>query len=137
MSPFQADEAHAGFAELCRSLLEIGATVWLQAAVVILIGLAAGALLRRRGPAVQSLVYKTTLLAVAACILVTVGFGGYRAARYRFTLPESRMEQASSSFSLLFGGPDQDATPETASPTSDTTTSTRAAFQTDFAGRCY
>src|SRR5262245_57578271 len=44
----------------------------LQSTLLIAAGLAAGRLLRRRGSAVQSAVYRTTLAAVVVCPLATL-----------------------------------------------------------------
>lgn len=54
----------------------------LQSTLLIAVGLVVGALLRSRGSAVQSLVYRTTLVAVLICPLATValasaGFSGW------------------------------------------------------------
>ena len=51
-------------AESCRSLLEMGITLLLQSTLLLLVGLLAGRLLLRQGPAIQSLVYRATLVGV-------------------------------------------------------------------------
>ena len=56
--------------ELAASLTELG-LVWLvQSSFILLAGLAAGWLIARRGPALQSALYRMTLAAVAACPLI-------------------------------------------------------------------
>ena len=61
------------------ALLAELAVHWLaQSTIVIAVGIAAGMLLRHRGPALQSAIYRTTLLAAIACplagwLLSTVG----------------------------------------------------------------
>ena len=55
---------------------------WLQSALLITVGLGIAALLRRRGSAVQSAIYRTTLVAVLLCpiassVLSRAGFSGW------------------------------------------------------------
>lgn len=52
------------------------AVAWLvQSTVLLTLGLVAGGLLRRSGPAVQSCVYRTTLTAVLVCPLASAALG--------------------------------------------------------------
>jgi len=56
--------------EVAAGLTELG-IVWLvQSTLILAAGLAAGWLIARRGPALQSALYRTTLVAIAACPLV-------------------------------------------------------------------
>ena len=52
-------------------LVEFGLTWWIQSTILLLVGLAAAAWFRNRGPAVTSMIYRVTLLAVLACPVVT------------------------------------------------------------------
>ncbi len=58
-------------ADFTVTLVELAATWWLQSTVLLIVGLAVAASLRRRGPAIQSVVYRVTLFAVLLCPLVT------------------------------------------------------------------
>ena len=51
-------------------------TWWLQAAVLILVGGLAALVMRRRGPAVQSAIYRVTLIGVLVCPLLSQLFAG-------------------------------------------------------------
>ncbi len=62
-------------AEMCRSLLQTGIGLLLQFSLVLLLGLAAGALLRRRGPALQCLIYKAALAGALLCCLFSLSAG--------------------------------------------------------------
>ena len=61
----------------------------LQSTLLISIGLIVGALLRSRGSAVQSLVYRTTLIAVLVCPLATVTLGAAGFTGWSVTMPET------------------------------------------------
>ena len=68
-------------ADLPAALAGFGLTWLCQSGALLLLGLLAGRLLRGRGPAVQSTVYRTTLAAVLACppaslLLGAAGFAG-------------------------------------------------------------
>ncbi|WP_422928773.1 M56 family metallopeptidase [Singulisphaera sp. PoT] len=56
-----------GAAALMAALAGLGLTWLFQSSLLLIAGLAAGRLLRRSGPAVQSAVYRTTLAAVLIC----------------------------------------------------------------------
>ncbi len=61
----------------------------LQSTLLISIGLIVGALLRSRGSAVQSLVYRTTLVAVLVCPLATVALSSAGFSGWSVTMPET------------------------------------------------
>ncbi len=61
----------------------------LQSTLLILVGLVVGALLRSRGSAVQSLVYRTTLVAVLICPLATVALASAGFSGWSVSMPES------------------------------------------------
>jgi WD40 repeat protein/beta-lactamase regulating signal transducer with metallopeptidase domain len=63
--------------QLAADFTEV-ALVWLvQSTVILLVGLAAGRLLARRGPALESALYRTTLVAVVACPLAAWLFSAW------------------------------------------------------------
>ena len=69
------------FRRVANALSGFGLTWLVQSSVLLVLGLLAGRVLRRSGPAVQSGVYRTTLVAVlispiAAAALTAVGFDG-------------------------------------------------------------
>ncbi len=59
--------------DFARNAAGVGVNWWIQSALLIAAGLVVGALSRKRGSAVQSAVYRTTLAAVLAAPLVTWG----------------------------------------------------------------
>ena len=64
------------------SVVSFAINWWLQSALLITVGLGIAALLRRRGSAVQSAIYRTTLVAVLLCpiassVLSRAGFSGW------------------------------------------------------------
>ena len=61
----------------------------LQSTLLISIGLIVGALLRPRGSAVQSLVYRTTLIAVLVCPLATMALASAGFSGWSVTMPET------------------------------------------------
>ena len=72
----------SGLAVPAREVSGLGLTWLVQSSVLLALGLAAGRLLRRSGPAVQSGVYRTTLAAVLVCpfgsaALGVAGFDGF------------------------------------------------------------
>jgi beta-lactamase regulating signal transducer with metallopeptidase domain/protocatechuate 3,4-dioxygenase beta subunit len=79
--------------ELAAGLTDVAAHWFLQSTLVIAAGLVAGRLLRRRGAAVQSVVYRTTLAVALVCPLVTglLSRAGVSLALLR--LPEIRVAQ--------------------------------------------
>ena len=66
----------------------------LQSTLLISIGLIVGALLRSRGSAVQSLVYRTTLIAVLACPLATIALEAAGFSGWSLTMPETLAMEA-------------------------------------------
>src|SRR6478752_2934149 len=56
-----------GFATVTTTLAGFGLTWLVQSSILLILGLAAGRLLKRSGPAVQSAVYRTTFAAVLVC----------------------------------------------------------------------
>ncbi len=65
----------SGLAVLAREVSGLGLTWLVQSSVLLALGLAAGRLLRRSGPAVQSGVYRTTLAAVLVCPFASAALG--------------------------------------------------------------
>ncbi len=63
---------------LCQSLLQVALAFWLQSALLVLAGFAAGYALRQRGsgPALPWLVYRATFLGVLLCGLLSAGLTG-------------------------------------------------------------
>ena len=61
----------------------------LQSTLLISIGLIVGALLRPRGSAVQSLVYRTTLIAILVCPLVTIALGSAGFTGWSVAMPDT------------------------------------------------
>lgn len=61
------EQASAWFVGLSYGSVQAAAAVLLQSTVLIGLGLVAGRLLRTRGAALQSAVYRTTLVAVVLC----------------------------------------------------------------------
>ncbi|MBV9852432.1 MAG: hypothetical protein JO250_22430, partial [Armatimonadetes bacterium] len=62
--------------DLCRSVLQVGASVLLQSALLLTLGLLTGCLLRRRGPELRAFVSQMTLVAVvlgAVAAITTAG----------------------------------------------------------------
>jgi hypothetical protein len=55
----------------CRIALEVGISVLVQSRLLLLVGLAAGAVLHRRGPVLQSVVFRATLAAVVLGALLS------------------------------------------------------------------
>src|SRR5438874_1813983 len=76
-----------GQADLCRSLVQIGLGLAMQSTLLLGGGLVAAQCLRRRGPAVGSLVYKATLVSVLLGALLAVPVGGQLAPWGAFVLP--------------------------------------------------
>ena len=64
-----------GLAALARELSGFGLTWMVQSSVLLTLGIVAGRLLRRSGPAVQSGVYRTTLAAVLVCPFASAALG--------------------------------------------------------------
>lgn len=66
----------APLVEGCRNVLQAGIGVLIQSTLLLALGLLAGKLLQRRGPVLQSLVYRMTLGAVVASMLLSVLLAG-------------------------------------------------------------
>lgn len=58
---------NANTANVAVYMVELAATWWLQSLILLLIGFLVASSLRRRGPAVQSVVYRVTLGAILLC----------------------------------------------------------------------
>ena len=67
--------------------LQIGVGVLAQSSLLLLLGLLAGALLRRRGPELRAFVYQVTLAGVALGALLSVGVAGRVRPVWRVHLP--------------------------------------------------
>ncbi len=66
-------DTQAWLAAIANSVFELGANWFIQSTLLLALGLTIGWTLRSFGAAIQSLVYRTTLLAVLASPLVTLG----------------------------------------------------------------
>src|SRR5262249_15834424 len=79
-------------AELCRGALQVGLGLLLQTTVVLLFGLLAGSVLRRRGSEAQSLVYRVALVGVVANALLVLGTAGRVTPFWTVSLPAAKRE---------------------------------------------
>ena len=61
--------------ELCRTMLQIGLGVALQATMLLGLGLLAGSLLHRHGPSLRALTYQVTLIGTLAGALFSLPLG--------------------------------------------------------------
>jgi beta-lactamase regulating signal transducer with metallopeptidase domain len=71
----------------CRIALEIGISVLIQSSLLLMVGLAAGDVLRRRGPVLQSLVFRATLAAVVLGALLSFCCAGSLPSLWSISLP--------------------------------------------------
>lgn len=71
----------------CRIALEVGISVLIQSSLLLMVGLAAGAVLRRRGPVLQSLVFRATLSAVVLGALLSFCCAGSLPSLWSISLP--------------------------------------------------
>lgn len=78
-----------GLATLATALAGFGLTWAVQSSALLVVGLLAGRVLRRSGPAVQSAVYRTTLAAVLVCPLTStfLAAAGYDGLTLRLPAP--------------------------------------------------
>jgi beta-lactamase regulating signal transducer with metallopeptidase domain len=95
-------------AEPCRGLLEMGVALLLQSTLLLLMGFLAGGLLRRQGPAVQSLIYRATLVGVVGGALLAGALAPFVLPLWRISLPPPWGE-ASVSRPAEAAGPDSGA----------------------------
>jgi beta-lactamase regulating signal transducer with metallopeptidase domain len=72
---------------LCRSLLQSGMGLVLQSTLLLGLGLLAGRALRRRGPALASLIYRVSLTGALIGALGSGVLGGFLPPRWRVSLP--------------------------------------------------
>ena len=70
-----------------RQLAGFGLTWLVQSSVLLAFGLVAGRVFRRSGPAVQSGVYRTTLLAVVICPFASAALGAAGFDGFSLALP--------------------------------------------------
>src|SRR5207245_3234981 len=75
---------------VCRRWLQAGIGVLIQATLLLALGLLAGRMLSSRGPALQSLVYRATLGAVAISALASLFLAGSFSALWSVSLPPGR-----------------------------------------------
>jgi beta-lactamase regulating signal transducer with metallopeptidase domain/protocatechuate 3,4-dioxygenase beta subunit len=75
--------------DLSRTIASAAANWWIQSTLLIAAGLAVGGLCRRRGSAVQSVVYRTTLAAVLAAPLVTWGLQRIGVSGWSIAMPRA------------------------------------------------
>ena len=88
-----------GLTAIMRDVSGFGLTWLVQSSVLLALGLLAGRLLRRSGPAVQSGVYRTTLAAVLICPVASVALSARRASTgCRCDCPRRRRVGRPSSF---------------------------------------
>jgi beta-lactamase regulating signal transducer with metallopeptidase domain len=85
-----------GLASLATTLAGFGMTWLVQSSLLLTVGLAAGRILKRSGPAVQSAVYRTTLAAVLICpiasaLLASAGIDGFS---WRWPTPAAAIESS-------------------------------------------
>jgi hypothetical protein len=86
-------ELEAAMLDGARAAAGLCANWLFQSTLLIVGGLLIGYLLRRRGSAVQSAVYRTTLVAVLACPLATWGLSQLGVAGWSFEMPLSNLHQ--------------------------------------------
>ena len=79
----------AWLAENSAWLAQNSVNFFLQSTALILIGLIAAKLLKKQGSAVQSAIYRATLVAVIACPLAAMGLGYCGFSGWTFELPEA------------------------------------------------
>ena len=81
-----------GLASITTAWAGLALTWFVQSSVLLAFGLVLGRLFKRYGPAVQSGVYRTTLLAVMVCPLASglLARAGFEGLAIRFALPERR-----------------------------------------------
>jgi peroxiredoxin len=77
----------ADLAELGRSALQLGLSVLIQSSLLIVVGLLSARVLRRRGPALQSAIYRATLASVALAMLLSISSPGSFTPLWRIALP--------------------------------------------------
>jgi beta-lactamase regulating signal transducer with metallopeptidase domain len=75
---------------LCQRGVQVGLDVLLQTTLLLVLGMLGAVAVRRRGPALQSLIYKTTLLGVLGSAVVTAALAGYARSRWTFWLPPAQ-----------------------------------------------
>src|SRR4051794_17381198 len=73
--------------DAARTIMGLAVNCLIQSTLLIAGGLAVGYLLRRRGSAVQSAVYRTTLVAVLICPLVTSSLSLLGVSGWSFQMP--------------------------------------------------
>ena len=74
--------------------ISFAANWMLQSSVLISVGLAMGWLLRKQGAAVQSVVFRTTMLAALVCPLATIGLSLTGASGWSVSMPSAWSRQA-------------------------------------------
>jgi len=72
---------------LCRSIVQVGIGVALQSTLLLGLGLLAGRIWQRRGPALPALIYQVTLVAALLGGLLSVALGGRLQPFWRLSLP--------------------------------------------------
>jgi peroxiredoxin/5-hydroxyisourate hydrolase-like protein (transthyretin family) len=77
----------ADLAELGRSALQLGLSALIQSTLLIVAGLLGARALRRRGPALQSAIYRATLASVALTMLLSICSPGSFTPLWRIALP--------------------------------------------------
>jgi len=77
----------ADLAEACRQALQIGAGLWIQSAFLLSIGLAAGWLLRRKGPLFEAAAYRAALCAVLLSAFLAIALFGRIRPIWHIALP--------------------------------------------------
>jgi len=77
-----------------ESWTRIGVTLWVQSGVVLLLGLVASKLLRRRGPVAQMMVLRAALTGVAVVAVLSLVAAGRVRTAWRVQLPQFSSQQS-------------------------------------------
>lgn len=77
----------ADLPEMARSALQLGLSVLIQSSLLIVVGLLSARVLRRRGPALQSAIYRATLASVALTVVLSICSPGSFTPLWRIALP--------------------------------------------------
>jgi beta-lactamase regulating signal transducer with metallopeptidase domain/5-hydroxyisourate hydrolase-like protein (transthyretin family) len=97
--------------DVARSAAGLGANWFIQSTLLIATGLLIGAALRSRGSAVQSAVYRTTLVAVLVCPLMSWGLSRLGASGWSLEMPAAYTQEVPVEPSPADSEPTVDAPP--------------------------
>src|SRR5207249_3707279 len=87
-------QSSAGAAAICRGVTQMGLSLLIQSTLLLVVGLAVGRRLASRGPSLQALVYRTTLVAVVLTGLLSVLLAGALRPFWSLTLPPTDLPAA-------------------------------------------